>query len=73
MCGIINVPFGLTYHFSDLHHIHENNVETLDPYYSNVYLYKIINLGSFTSHFNIILWCKDKLMLIVMCLELLDN
>ncbi len=26
--GITSVPFGLTYHSPDLHHIHENSVET---------------------------------------------
>ncbi len=29
--GITTVSFGLTYHFPDLHHMHENSAETTGP------------------------------------------
>ncbi len=38
--GITIVAFGLTYHFPDLHHIHENYAETLCPKYSIVNLHE---------------------------------
>ncbi len=38
--GITSVCFGLTYHFSDLHYIHENTAETVGPKYSIVNLLK---------------------------------
>ncbi len=37
---ITSVSFGLTYHFADLHHIHENHAETLGCKYSIVNLLK---------------------------------
>ncbi len=39
--------FGLTYHFPDLHHMHENSAETLGPKYSIVNLHKNTNILSF--------------------------
>ncbi len=36
--GITSVSFGLTCHFPDLHHIHENSAETLGLKYSIVNL-----------------------------------
>ncbi len=38
--GVTSVSFGLTYHFPDLHHIHEKSVETLVRKYSIVNLLK---------------------------------
>ncbi len=38
--GKISVYFGLTFHFPDLHHIHENNAKTLGPKCSIINLLK---------------------------------
>ncbi len=35
-----SVSYGLIYHFPDLHHIHENSVETLSHKYSIIHLLK---------------------------------
>ncbi len=35
-----SVSFGFTYHFLDLHHIHEKSAETLGPKYTIVKLLK---------------------------------
>ncbi len=40
--GITSVSFGLTYHFPDLYHMHENSAETLGIKYSIVNLLKNI-------------------------------
>ncbi len=56
--GITSVSLGLTYHFPDLHHIHENSAETLGGKYSIINLLK--NTKYDHSYANIILWLKDE-------------
>ncbi len=43
-CGIASVSFGFTFHFTDLHHIHESSSETFRCIYS------IVNLPEPTKH-----------------------
>ncbi len=50
--GITSVSFGLTYHFPDLHHIHENSAETLGHKYSIVNLLKNTKLWSFLCQYH---------------------
>ncbi len=50
--GITSVSFSLTYHFPDLHHIHENSTEPLGRKYSIVNLLKNIKTWSFLCQYH---------------------
>ncbi len=50
--GITSVSFGLTYHFPDFHHIHENSAETLVRKHIIVNLLKNTKIWSFLCQYH---------------------